>query len=195
MSKGKISLIIGALFIFFSLTITSAYSYDDGFGSARKVEGKHFVLYYSPHLDATSLLRKLNITPYDKLLAGKSTNKKLDDDQELADALDTLFILVSDILDIHLYSLQGKIKVCQDYNQLSKLYNALFDGDLKKQKSFYVHRLKTIYISSENLSAEVLGHEIAHLVISNYFVVPPPLRVQEVLAGYVEYQLRKKNTK
>jgi len=36
-----------------------------------------------------------------------------------------------------------------------------------------------------------LGHEIGHAVISNYFVVQPPIRIQEVLAGYVEYQLRK----
>jgi hypothetical protein len=56
--------------------------------------------------------------------------------------------------------------------------------------SFYVYDLNTIYVSAGSFKREVLGHEIAHAVISHYFVVQPPMKAQEVLAGYVEYQLR-----
>ena len=58
-----------------------------------------------------------------------------------------------------------------------------------------------IYIGSDHAGFElkaklieylkVLGHEIGHAVISHYFVVLPSVKVQEVLAVYVEYQLRK----
>jgi hypothetical protein len=40
----------------------------------------------------------------------------------------------------------------------------------------------------------VLGHEIAHAIMSHYFVVLPSEKIQEVLAGFVEYQLRKNVT-
>jgi hypothetical protein len=33
---------------------------------------------------------------------------------------------------------------------------------------------------------------MAHALISNYFVVAPPPKVQEILAGYVEYSVRKR---
>ncbi len=39
----------------------------------------------------------------------------------------------------------------------------------------------------------LLGHEMGHVIISHYFVVPPSYRIQEVLTGYVEFQLRKSN--
>jgi len=60
-----------------------------------------------------------------------------------------------------------------------------------RERSFYVFDSNTIFISYQDLTLGMLGHEIAHAVISGYFVVPPPDKVQEVLAGYVEYSLRK----
>jgi hypothetical protein len=39
----------------------------------------------------------------------------------------------------------------------------------------------------------MLGHEIAHAIISSFFIVPPPEKIQEVLAGYVDYSLLKKS--
>jgi hypothetical protein len=64
--------------------------------------------------------------------------------------------------------------------------------DLKNTCSFFVNDLNTIYIAADHFDVGVLGHEIAHTVQSHYFVVAAPTKVQEVLAGYVEYQLRKK---
>ena len=55
--------------------------------------------------------------------------------------------------------------------------------------------MNTIYASAENFKIGVIGHEIAHAVISHYFVVQPSVKIQEVLAGYVEYQLRKTDRK
>jgi len=57
--------------------------------------------------------------------------------------------------------------------------------------SFYVNDISAIYISGENFRREILGHEIAHAIINHYFVVSPPIKVQEILAKYIEYQLRK----
>jgi hypothetical protein len=48
-----------------------------------------------------------------------------------------------------------------------------------------------VYISYPEMTIGMLGHKIAHAIISHYFVVPPPAKIQEVLAGYVEYSIRK----
>lgn len=171
-----------------------SFSYEeDGFDIAKKIEGKHFDIYYEPQLEIASLIQQLNISPSDKILIGRSTNQDFFSDAGLSDMVDTLFIQVCDILDMPLYSFRGTIKICQDYEQLDKIYSNLFNKDLQKQRSFYVSDLNTIYISRDSFKREILGHEMAHAIISHYFVVLPPVKIQEVLSMYVEYQLRKRN--
>ncbi|NQS99649.1 MAG: hypothetical protein HQ595_01075, partial [Candidatus Omnitrophica bacterium] len=96
------------------------------------------------------------------------------------------------ILDMRLYNnFRGKVKICRNDYQLQRTYLNLLSTDLNSNFPFYIHSSKTIYVSAENFTTQALGHEIAHAVISHYFVVLPSVKTQEVLAGYVEYQLRK----
>jgi hypothetical protein len=55
--------------------------------------------------------------------------------------------------------------------------------------AFYAHQNRTISVSLEKVSARILAHEIAHAAISAYFSPPPPARMQEVLAQYVDEHL------
>lgn len=178
--------------VFVLITVGNAYAYEDGFGQAKKLATKQFEVYYSPQLDVSALAKKLKISFSDRVLAG--TNPKLSTSTgqpELVEALDTLFLSVCNILDMNLYSFQGTIKICRDTSQLNDIYANLFASSLGGRYSFYVSDLNTIYISQEHFEREVLGHEIAHAIMSHYFVVQPPVKVSEILAGYVEYQLRK----
>lgn len=168
-----------------------AGAYEDEFASAEKIEGRHVVVYYHKGIDIPALDRQLNIRPSDKILAGKNLSAKSSPEAEFADMLDALFIHVCDILDMQLYTMQVDIKVCQDYGHLSRIYNGLFSSDLGGRKSFYVAGLNAIYISRDSFRREMLGHEMAHAIMSRYFVVQPPVKIQEILAMYVEYNLRK----
>jgi len=176
--------------VLFFLTIGISYAVDDGFCPARKIEGKYFTVYYNPPLDIFSLNQQLNIHFSEQIMAGEPMKKDNSPEAELTGMLDTLFMRVCDILDMHLYSFQGKIKICQDSKQLNKIYNNLFNKE-PNIKSFYVYSFNTIYISKDDFKREILGHEIAHAIISHYFVVQAPVKIQEVLAMYVEYQLRR----
>jgi hypothetical protein len=172
------------------------YGFDDGFASARRSEGKYFTVYYASQVDPAGLSQNLNIGAADRILTGGSTEKwgsdyESDSASGLADMLDTLFLRVSDILDIHIYSFHANIKVCRSEAQLNSLYEELFGRGLESH-ALFVTDLNTIYTSPEYFTKEILGHEIAHALMSRYFVVQPPIKVSEVLAGYVEYQLRKK---
>ena len=179
-----------SVFILFLSSVGVSFALDDGFGQARRLEGKHFIIYYAPQLEISALAQQLNIGPTDNLLVGKSMQRESSSEAELADMLDTLFMRVCDILDMQLYSFQGNIKICRDYNHLNSIYYNFFNKELKT-RSFYVYSLNTIYISKDDFRREILGHEIGHAVISHYFVVLPSVKIQEVLAMYVEYQLKR----
>jgi len=110
---------------------------------------------------------------------------------ELADMLDTLFAQVCTILDMQLYSFKGIIKICRDSSQLNYIYHQIFNDDPRNMtRSFYAFINNTIYTSPENFILGVIGHEMGHAIISHYFVILPLVKIQELLAAYVEYQLR-----
>ncbi len=185
----KLFLVALCLFLF---PAVRAHAVDDGFGPGRRIEAQYFNIYYAPGVDVAKLVQQLNVGASDKLLVGKPAGRADSAEAELADVLDTLFLRANDILDMHLYSFKGSVKVCLDFGHLRRVYYNLFARELKPPAcSFYVYELNTVYASAEDFKRGVLGHEIGHAVISHYFVVQPSVKVQEVLAGYVEYQLRK----
>lgn len=186
---GRIT-IAGIIFIFASFTF--ALAVEDNFGPCRNIKGKHFSVYCAPQQDLSGLAERLNIGSSDKILSQCSINKGGSADSDFTQALDALFMRICDILDMHLYSFNGTIKVCRDYKHLKQVYKSIFNEELRSL-SFYVYDLNTIYTSAENFKSEIIGHEMAHTLISHYFVVPPSEKIQELLAGYAEYQLHKSN--
>jgi len=188
MSRPRIYNIIFYGLILFFLTIACAYGYDDGFASARKIESEHFSILLAAQVEYAQLAQRLNMTQVDRIMV--DADAKAGPLSTLSEMLDILFSRVCNTLDMQLYSFKGNIKICKDYEQLNTIYKNLFSKDLGGMVSFYVYDLNTIYVSAGSFKREVLGHEIAHAVISHYFVVQPPMKAQEVLAGYVEYQLR-----
>ena len=55
--------------------------------------------------------------------------------------------------------------------------------------AFYYHGARNISVAIDNITDRILAHEIAHAVICIYFGAPPPARMQEVLAQYVDKHL------
>jgi len=181
-----ISRIFLAAILALVLSASSSFAAEeDGFGPAAKLESRYFTVYYAPQLDPQELARQLEIRPLEKVITGESYP------DNLGGRIDTLFSQACVILDMQLPSFHGIIKIGQDANQISGIYENIFAKELPENRSFYLYDANTIYISVENLKRGILGHEMAHAIISHYFVVLPPLKIQEVLAVYVEYQLRR----
>lgn len=188
MRKSKIiSKIILKIFLVL-VSFKLCFAFDDGFVSADKIEGKYFTLYYSSELKPVGLDKQLNITRKDQILVAAA--QPISTNEPFSEMLDILFLRVSDLLDIHLYSFHGVIKVCKDYASLNNIYKEMFNDDLEGQHSFLIKNLNTIYISAESFSREVIGRELVYAILSQYFQVQTPIRVQDVLANYVVYQLK-----
>ena len=173
------------------LSAANAFAVDDGLSFDKKIEGKYVIVYYSSGLDAKHLAEQLNIRPSDKISAGQPLECKDTCEDELAQMLDTLFIQVSDILDMHLYSLKTNIKICKTAAELKDFYSRPYNSNLGNRPSFYIYDTNSIYVSEEAFKPAIIGHEMSHAVISHYFPLPAPARAQEVLSMYVEYNLRR----
>lgn len=113
-------------------------------------------------------------------------------DSLLKEALDALYIEVCDVLDIHMYSYVIDLEIVPDSEYIGIILGGYFQKQVDDMPSFYFHDRNRIYISARDATAGMLAHEVAHAVISHYFAVAPPVRVQEILAGYAEYSARKK---
>ena len=154
-------------------------------------EGEYFSIYGPEGLDVRELLSKLNYRYFlqvDLFLdEGKSDPRGL-----LAKTLDSLYLEASDVLGIHVYSFHGNLEIYPDKASLNSLFQYYTNQDFR-EGSYYFHEKNTIYISYPDLTLGMLGHEIAHAIISNYFVVLPPPKVQEILSGYVDYSLQKQS--
>ena len=57
------------------------------------------------------------------------------------------------------------------------------------ETAFYEKTEKAIHVSVEYASDGVLAHELAHASIAAFFSVPPPSKMQEILAQYVDKHL------
>lgn len=184
--------IIPFLAIALNILIVAGYAYpaEDGFVSGGTIEGENFTIFYAPGVSIQKLNEQLGLAVASRLMAqGHSPEKMFSSEAELASNLDYIFNQACDILDMPLYSFHSNIKICRDYAQLNMIYRDFFKKNLGT-RSFYVYGVNTIYTSADNFKLGIAAHEMAHVIISHYFPVLPSAKVQEVLAMYVEYQMR-----
>ena len=181
--------IFGMSLLFFLFTGSCvAQAVQDGFTLDKQIKSRYFTIYVKNGVDLERLAMKVAVPPSIKAIIRSSTAGFQAD--RLGDQLDLLYLAVYEILETHLKQFQSSAKVCDNTQCLSDVAKRLFGQEIKSG-GFYVVALDTLYIDSDNVTLNILGHELAHAVLTKYFVVPPSERIQEVLAGYVEYQLRK----
>jgi hypothetical protein len=178
--------ILGVLFMSPQMAISAEAR--DGFVSQQSIQTKHFSIELAGGVSPTQLADKLNILPVYHLLTISSLKENNNDFGHL---IDVLFTWVCQTLDMQLYSYKGIIKVVPTRNDLKAILLKLYGREGHSHQSFFVSELNTIYIAAEDFTKEILSHEMGHAIMENFFVVQPPEKAAEVLAGYVEYQLRK----
>jgi hypothetical protein len=121
--------------------------------------------------------------------AVKFTSGGLDEShRRLTMRIDEILEKVQSILDMYPIDLHISIFVLPDYESLKKVFRE-FSLSGSAPIAFYSHKMRSIYVAADSLTDGVLGHEIAHAVINFYFGVPPPAKMQEILAQYVDLHL------
>jgi len=103
-------------------------------------------------------------------------------------SIDRIVYRVKTILDMHPVNFHFDIYIYPTYRELKRVYRGM--GLMGRAPiAFYAHRSRAIYIALDRLNEGVFAHEVAHAVINRYFATPPPARMQEILAQYVDKYL------
>ncbi len=128
--------------------------------------------------------------------AVKYTSKGMDENpSNIKTRMNEIMKNVQASLDMYTSDLRVSIILYPDYNSLARVFrqhtrkgpvNTFTDSS---PLAFYSHKTKTIYVDVSSITDGVLAHEMAHGVINFYFKTPPPAKMQEILAQYVDLHL------
>ncbi|MBP6993606.1 MAG: hypothetical protein KBC90_18980 [Spirochaetes bacterium] len=166
-----------------------ARSVGDGFHLAKTMKSRYFTIQSEEGANLDRLEAAVTVPPV--LRAIIRTGIQEVDGKGFPSQADLTFLAVSEILGMRIKSFQSSIKIAKDGDGLERVAQRLF-GRRIRTGGFYVVALDSLYMDAQNASLYIFGHELAHAVIVKYFVVPPPEKIQEVLAGFVEYEMRKR---
>lgn len=181
----KFSLYLLVFFLLFLIVFV-----ESGFCRQKIIKTEYFTIYYDQGCNLADIANKLNVEHFLHIDIFSQNDNSQSIDSIISSLFDSIYLEVSDILDIHIYSFHATIKILSDKEKMADV----LEKYLKKRinmPSYYFQSKNTIYISFDDLTLGMLAHEIAHAIISHYFVVAPSEKVQEVLSGYVEYSIRK----
>lgn len=163
----------------------------------RTLEGHYFTLTVEGRqgVDYNSVLADLGVAKLSESYAQQATE---DPEVALKEGLDAVVSKVSKTLGVPIEHFHVAIRVYSSHDQLTKAIKKnygigvgeqgyFYNGDI----GFYDYDNRTVYISLDKANVGVVAHELAHAIISQYFVVPAPTNTQEILAGYAEFSVRK----
>ncbi len=126
---------------------------------------------------------------YDPIEKQLFLDKGQTDEDKLANKIDIIIRKVKKILDMYPEGYHIRIRVYEDEEHLWEVYEDIFK-ERKEYKAFYIHRYETVYIPIENVSENILAHELGHSVIDTYFRILPPEKIRELLACYCDVHLK-----
>jgi len=152
------------LFLFFSISLISN---QPASAQAEKVfETKFTTIHYTDDAQIDSFIWRL----------GGHRLEYLNEPELASHRIDRLIERVSMILDMYPENFHIEIHLQQDPLPKNKI-------------AYFEYETNAIYSSVDNVSDGVIAHELAHAIIVGYFPTPPPSKVQEILAQYVDKQL------
>ena len=152
----------------------------------------YYTVYYDSEIPLKSISKKLYI-PNGILRKYNSQNvSKRDVEEHLKVKLDSIFQRTQAILTMYPKGINLQLKIYKSTDELKEKYKDMYKCAFKNRKgesyviSFYRNQDNTIYISYKDLRTAILAHETAHCIIAHYFLTPPPVKAQEILAVYVD---------
>lgn len=147
-------------------------------------ESKYTIIQYSNERDLNEFAAKIKGLG----VFGFFKKKEKKDRLFLKNKIDEVVERVKVILDMYPLELRFNIVLYSTYKEVEREFRK-FSFLSKSPIAFYYHTNRTIFVSVEDITDHILAHEIAHAVISIYFVTPPPAKMQEILAQYVDIHL------
>ena len=154
------------------------------------IQGETITILYPPGVNIRTLearLRERDV-PIDQEYRTLLSNRSLSMEDRLKARIEIILLRVKDILGMDPKGLHVTIKVFKTRKAMNDAYAWMFNKPANL-RSFYVHYFESIYTNEQDLLDSVMAHELGHAVIDHYFSVPPPFRMAELMATYVDAHL------
>lgn len=108
---------------------------------------------------------------------------------QLEAKIETILKKVQFLLDMHPRKrVHFTIQIYSNQKELDQYYSSQY-GIGESLLAFYDAEDDAVYLSLKDINERILAHEMAHMVIDKSFHVKLPMRVQEILAQYVDMHL------
>ena len=152
-----------------------------------KVAGRYFDIYYEPSVNIKYINRRLENKFFS--MSGSSQSKSISSQKEkLSTNMDMILLKVKEILNMYPRMKKAKIYIYKDRDGVKQEHLSIFRKK-SDAKSFYIYKHNTIYTNAKDISDSIMSHEMAHMVVDNYFAVRPPDKIKEILSMYVDRHL------
>lgn len=115
--------------------------------------------------------------------------RSITSDDEIRNKMDVLVERIEVVLDMYPKDVKVRIVLLSSDTEVQKVYKARYNRNVDFI-AFYATKEKTVYVSVSDIRLGVLAHELAHMIIDHYFGVSPPVKIHEVLAQFVEKNLK-----
>lgn len=150
-----------------------------------------FTVLYKPGVNLKRIESRLRYSafPVSRELKELYTSPTYDINRRIANRLEALLQRVKSILGMN-PAMSLNIRIFRTHQELREEYYRLFRNS-QDYPAFYIHGLKTIYTSEQDMLDLVIAHEMGHAVIDHYFNVIPPEKIAETIASYVDSHLER----
>lgn len=115
--------------------------------------------------------------------------KSVTTEDEVRNKMDVIVERVEAVLDMFPLELRFKVVLLPSDADVQRAYRNRY-GKNVDYIAFYSRREKTVFISLSDARIGVLAHEMAHMVLDHYYRTPTPMKIEEVLAQFVETHLK-----
>ena len=146
-------------------------------------------IFFKDGVDLAAVNDKIDTYKIDYGLTEKPVREGDDAKSEIAYKFDLISFKVEQILDMRPRDLHLDVRIYKGQKDIDRVYVEIF-SERKGFMAYYIFKVDTLFTSQEEISANVLAHEIAHCVVDHYFSVIPPTKVAEMIAQYADAHIR-----
>ena len=162
---------------------------DDEFVSFKEYESYFFDIYVEKDINKDRIVMELYSPPSLTALIKKSIS--MFDPNTVSGVLDVLYMAVAELMDMRLRKFKCNVKIFKDTEEFEKFKKYIYGEKANQKRSFYFSENNTIYFNAEKPDISAVGYAMSQAIQTNYFVVPAPENLQEITAGYVEFELKR----
>ncbi|MDY6903629.1 MAG: hypothetical protein SWH61_02990 [Thermodesulfobacteriota bacterium] len=164
------------IYIFSGLSVSPAH--------ALEIQTRYATIIYP----SQKLLEKMNYKIYLGKLRYYMPKNLTTIEAEFGAKIDVIIEQVQSVLDMTPENLRFRVTILPDVAAVRDSYVAIY-GQSVSYVAFYSPSQNTVYMSPDKANLKVIAHELGHVVVENYFQIPPPVKVHEILAQFAERHL------